>query len=70
MAAYNTDGGNTLERNYTISGSILNLVVNYLEEAIQIIWNPSEEIPKLIEMFIGWFELFHRQIIAKFSDLV
>ena len=50
MGAYNTDGGDTVERNYTVSSSILDLVVNYLEEALQIIGNPSEEIPKLIEM--------------------
>ena len=70
MGAYNTDGGDTVERNYTVSSSILDLAVNYLEEALQIIGNPSEEIPKLIEMFIGWFELFHHQMEAKLSALV
>ena len=70
MAVYNTDGGDTVERNYNVSSSILDLVVNHLEEALQIIGNPSVENPKLIEMFIGWFELFHRQMEAKFSDLV
>ena len=70
MGAYNTDGDDTVKRNYTVSSSILDLVVNYLEEALQIIGNPSVEIPKLIEMFIGWFELFHRQIKAKLSALV
>ena len=34
MGAYNTDGGDTVERNYTVSSSILDLVVNYLEEAL------------------------------------
>ena len=71
MAAYNdNDDADTVERNFTVSISILDLAVNYLEEALQIIGNPSEEIPKLIEMFIGWFELFHRQIKAKLSALV
>ena len=46
MGAYNTDGGDTVERNYTVSSSILDLVVNYLEEALQIIGNPSEKNPK------------------------
>ena len=32
MGAYNTDGGDTVERNYNVSSSILDLVVNYLEE--------------------------------------
>ena len=51
MAAHNdNDDGDTVKRNYTVSSSILDLVVNYLEEALQIIGNPSEEIPKLIEM--------------------
>ena len=70
MGAYNTDGGDTVERNYTVSSSILDLVVNHLEKALQIIGDPSVEIPKLIEMFIGWFELFHHQIKAKLSALV
>ena len=69
MAVYNTDGGDTVERNYTVSSSILDLVVNHLEEALQIIGDPSVEIPKLIEMFIGWFELFHHQMEAKLSAL-
>ena len=70
MGAYNTDGDDTVKRNYTVSSSILDLVVNYLEEALQIIGNPSEEIPKLIEMFIDCFELFHHQMEAKLSALV
>ena len=70
MAAYSDDTGDTVERNYTVSSSILDLAYNYLEEALKIIGNPSVEIPKLIEMFIGWFELFHHQIKAKLSDLV
>ena len=57
MAAHNDDDdGDTVERNFTVSISILDLAVNYLEEALQIIGNPSVEIPRLIEMFIGWFE--------------
>ena len=57
MAAYNDDDdGDTVERNYIVSSSILDLAVNYLEEALQIIGNPSVEIPRLIELFIGWFE--------------
>ena len=55
MTACNDDG-DTVERNYTVSSSILDLAYNYLEEALKIIGNPSVEIPKLIEMFIGWFE--------------
>ena len=70
MGAYNTDGGDTIKRIYTVSSSILDLAVNYLEEALQIIGNPSEEIPKLIEMFIDCFELFHHQMEAKLSALV
>ena len=70
MGAYNTDGGDTVERNCTVSGSFLDLAVNYLEEALQIIGTPSEEIPKLIEMFIDCFELFHHQMEAKLSALV
>ena len=53
MATYNTDGGNTVERNFTVSISILDLAVNYLEEAVQITGTLSEEIPRLIEMLIG-----------------
>ena len=56
MAAYNDDNGDTVERNYTVLISILDLAVNHLEEALRITENPSEDIPKLIEMFIGWFE--------------
>ena len=70
MAAYNDDDGNTAERNYTVLSSILDLAYNYLEEALQIIGTPPGEIPRLIEMFIGWFELFHHKKEAKFSDLV
>ena len=64
------DDGDTVERNYTVSSSILDLAVNYLEEALQIIGTPSGEIPKLIEMFIDCFELFHHQMEAKLSALV
>ena len=54
MAAYNADDyGDTTERNCTVSGSFLDLAVNYLEEAVQIIGTLSEEIPRLIEMLIG-----------------
>ena len=70
MGAHNTDGGDTVERNYTVSSSILDLVVNYLEEALQIIGNPSEKNPKAHWNVIGWFELFHHQIKAKLSALV
>ena len=57
MAAYNAgDDDDTAERNCTVSGSFLDLAVNYLEEAVQITGTLSEEIPRLIEMFIGWFE--------------
>ena len=70
MAAYNDDDGDTVERNYTVSSSILDLAYNYLEEALQIIGTPSGEIPKLIEMFIDCFELFHHQMEAKLSALV
>ena len=64
------DDGDTVERNYTVSSSILDLAYNYLEEALQIIGTPSGEIPKLIEMFIDCFELFHHQMEAKLSALV
>ena len=64
------DDGDTVERNYTVSSSILDLAYNYLEEARQIFGTPSGEIPKLIEMFIDCFELFHHQMEAKFSALV
>ena len=70
MAAYNDDDGDTVERNYTVSSSILDLAYNYLEEALKLIGNPSVEIPKLIEMFIDCFELFHHQMEAKLSALV
>ena len=53
MAAYNDDDGDTVERNYIVSSSILDLAVNYLEEAVQITGTLSEEIPRLIEMLIG-----------------
>ena len=70
MAAYNADNyDDTTERNCTVSGSFLDLAVNYLEEALQIIGNPSVEIPRLIEMLIGRFELFHHQMEAKLSAL-
>ena len=49
MTACNDDG-DTVERNFTVSSSILDLAYNYLKEAVQIIGTPSEEIPKLIEM--------------------
>ena len=71
MAAYNADDDDdTAERNCTVSGSFLDLAVNYLEEALQIIGTLSEEIPRLIETLIGWFELFHHQMEAKLSALV
>ena len=70
MAAYNTDDDDdTAERNCTVSGSFLDLAVNYPKEALQIIGTLSEEIPRLIEMLIGWFELFHHQMVAKLSAL-
>ena len=58
MGAYNTDGDDTVKRNYTVSSSILDLVVNYLEEALQIIGNPSEKIQKLIEMSLAGSNYF------------
>ena len=67
MAAYNDDDGDTVERNYTVSNSILDLAYNYLEEALKIFGTPSGEIPKLIEMFIDCFELFQHQMEAKFQ---
>ena len=69
MAAYNADDDDTAERNCTVSGSFLDLAVNYLKEALQIIGTLSEEITRLIEMLIGWFELFHHQMEAKLSAL-
>ena len=73
MAAYNADDygddDDTVERNCTASGSFLYLVVNYLKEALQIIGTLSKEITRLIEMLIGWFELFHHQTEAKLSAL-
>ena len=70
MAAYNADDyDDTTERNCTISGSFLDLAVNYLKEALQIIGTLSKEISRLIEMLIDWFELFHHQMEAKFSAL-
>ena len=54
MAAYNAgDDDDTAERNCTVSGSFLDLAVNYLKEALQIIGTLSEEIPRLIEMLVG-----------------
>ena len=47
------DDGDTVERNFIVSISILDLAYNYLEEALKIIGNPSVEIPKLIEMLVG-----------------
>ena len=54
MAAYNADDDDDpAERNCTVSGSFLDLAVNYLKEALQIIGTLSEEIPRLIEMLVG-----------------